>query len=80
MPMSQTPAAMSLATSRSPPDGFLARFAFRPSSQACVCLLSVVGEVGGEQRVVVDVLAGADADPAAPLRIGEVLVGQLVDV
>jgi hypothetical protein len=34
--MSQTPAAMSLATSRSPPEGRLARFAFTPLSHSSV--------------------------------------------
>ena len=39
---------------------------------------AVVADVGGEQRVVVDVLAGADADLALPLRVGEFLIGDRV--
>ena len=40
--------------------------------------LAVLGEIGGEQRVVVHVLAGADADLALPLRVGQFLVGDRV--
>ena len=36
---------------------------------------AVLGEIGGEKRVVVHVLAGADADLALPLRVGELLIG-----
>ena len=39
---------------------------------------AVLGEIRGEQRVVVHVLAGADADLALPLRVGEFLVGDRV--
>ena len=40
--------------------------------------LAVLGGVGREQAVVVDVLAGADADLALPLGVGEFFIGDLV--
>ena len=40
--------------------------------------LAVLGHIGREQAVVVDVLAGADADLALPLGIGELFIGDLV--
>ena len=40
--------------------------------------LAVLRRVGREQAVIVDVLAGADADLALPLGIGELFVGDLV--
>ena len=78
MPRSHLPAAMSRAVSRSPPEGFCARLALRPLQPFLGLGLAVMGDEGGEQRVVVDVLAGADADLALPLRVGELLVGDRV--
>src|SRR3546814_12697437 len=40
----------------------------------------VVGNHRREQAGVVRVLAGADADPALPLRVGQVLVGEGVEL
>ena len=40
--------------------------------------LAVLRRVGREQAVIVDVLAGADADLALPLRVGELFIGDLV--
>ena len=76
--MSHLPAAMSRATSRSPPEGFCARFALRPLQPFLGLRLAVLGVIRGEQRVVVHVLAGADADLALPLRVGELLIGDRV--
>ena len=38
--------------------------------------LAMLGDVGGDERRVVRMLSGADADLAAPLRIGEALIGE----
>ncbi len=78
MPMSHLPAAISRAVSRSPPDGFWARLALTPLDPFLGFRFAVLGDEGCEQGVVVDVLAGADADLALPFRIGEFLVGDRV--
>ncbi len=75
MPRSHLPAAMSRAVSRSPPEGRCARLAFRPAQPFLRLGLAELGDDMGEQRVVVHVLAGADADLALPLRVGKLLVG-----
>jgi hypothetical protein len=38
----------------------------------------MVGDHRGDQPDIVDVLAGAGAEPALPLRIREILIGQVV--
>ena len=78
MPISHLPAATSRAASRSPPEGFCARLALMPRSHSSALASPCLASIGREQRVVVDVLAGADADLALPLRIGELFVGDRV--
>ena len=75
-PISQAPAAISLATSRSPPDGFFARLARTPLSQASVFSGPMMRDGGCDQRGVVIVLARADAELALEARAGEILIGE----
>ena len=53
-----------------------ARLALTPVEPGLGRLLAVLGDIGGDQRGVVGMLAGADADLALPLRVGELLVGE----
>ena len=68
MPRSHLPAATSRAVSRSPPDGRCAEIGLQAAQPLLGLRLAVLDDVGREQRGVVIVLAGADADLAFPVR------------
>ena len=55
--------------------GLLREIGFHAAQPFLGLGLAVPGDIGREQAVVVDVLAGADADLALPLGIGELFVG-----
>ena len=78
MPMSHLPARDVARGFAVAAGGFLRQIGLHALQPFLGLGLAVLGDVGREQAVVVDVLAGADADLALPLRIGELFIGDLV--